>query len=79
MAVDSADKRLSAAAAGIPTLPPWAPAPDGGLDSGGDRLQVAGFYRGIAASVLGIPVSVVLAACRWTVSVAASLWTVEVD
>lgn len=47
MAIDSADKRRSVPK-GVPGMPGMArgPIPDGTIDQG-DRLEIAGFYRGI--------------------------------
>lgn len=48
MALDTADKRASALACGLDARA-VRPIPDGSLN-GGDRQQVSGLYRGIAAS-----------------------------
>lgn len=47
MALDTRDRRASALAGGLPWRAAF-PAPDGGLDAG-DRLHLAGLYRGIDA------------------------------
>lgn len=73
MAIDTRDKRASALGRGLRFLAIF-PAPDGTIDAG-DRLQIVGLYRGIAAAAVAayVPPPTATAAVRGRATAAVSV------